>query len=323
MDKCFDSTPAIEEVTVEDLELINRFTRKELKSEDVFTFSVILCDNEIDRDGERFDNLALKILKDMFVGITGIFDHNHSVKNQTARIFKTEVVTDSNRKTSYGENYNYLKAVAYMPRTETNKNLIAEIDAGIKKEVSVCCSVKSYICSVCGNDMRSEKCNHIKGIEYAGKLCHCILKDPADAYEWSFVAVPAQVGAGVIKNHPKEKITKTFSEFENRMEKGTEIVISSSLSKELGEKLAYLEKAAAEGEAYRKELTDETVKYAALALDGIDIKTAQDMCLNLDIARLKKLRDSFFERACEVIPFAPQLKPTTETHTDNNNQFIL
>lgn len=322
MDKSFNSAPDVHEITEEDLALINRFTLKELKSEDVFTFSVILCDNEIDRDGERFDTLALERLKSMFVGITGIFDHNHSGKNQTARIFKTEVVKSTDRSTSFGEAYTYLKATAYMPRTQSNKNLIAEIDAGIKKEVSVCCSVKSYICSVCGNDMRSERCNHIKGVEYSGKICHCILKDPADAYEWSFVAVPAQVGAGVVKNHTKQKVTKTFSEFSKIAHKGNEIVISSALSKELGERLTRLEKAAAEGETYRKELTDETVKFAALALKGVDVQTAQDMCRGLDIARLKKLRDSFMERAGRVIPLIPQLKPAQTNHTDNN-QFVL
>lgn len=322
MDKSIEASPDVQEVTKEDLELINRFTRKELKGEDVFTFSVILCDNEIDRDGERFDTLALERLKSMFVGVTGIFDHSHSGKNQTARIYKTEVIKSTDRTTSFGEDYVCLKAMAYMPRTQSNQNLIAEIDAGIKKEVSVCCSVKSYICSVCGNDMRSEKCNHIKGVEYSGKLCHCILKDPADAYEWSFVAVPAQVGAGVVKNHPKKKVTKTFSELSQATHKGNEIVISSALSKELGERIARLEKAAAEGEAYRKALTDETVKFAALALNGVDVATAQDMCKGLDIERLKKLRDSFMERAGRVIPLTPQLKPAEVNHTDNN-QFVL
>ena len=322
MDKSIESTPDAQEVTADDLELINRFTRKKLENEDVFTFNVILCDNEIDRDGERFDTHSLERLKSMFVGITGIFDHNHSCKNQTTIIFKTEVITDQSRSTSFGEAYTYLKATAYMPRTERNKNLIAEIDAGIKKEVSVCCSVKGYICSVCGNDMRSEKCNHIKGVEYSGKICHCILKDPSDAYEWSFVAVPAQVGAGVVKNHTKQKVTKTFSELSKAVRKGNEIVRSPDLSRELGERLARLEKAAAEGEAYRRELTDETVKFAALALNGIDVKTAQDMCKSLDIERLKKLRNSFLEKAGKVIPLTPQLKPAETKNTDNN-QFVF
>ena len=42
-------------------------------------------------------------------------------------------------------------------------------------------------------------CDHEKGGEYGGKLCYHILDEPLDAYEWSFVAVPAQVNAGVTK----------------------------------------------------------------------------------------------------------------------------
>ena len=38
-------------VTDEDLKLINQYTRRELTAEEVFVFETILCDNEIDRDG--------------------------------------------------------------------------------------------------------------------------------------------------------------------------------------------------------------------------------------------------------------------------------
>lgn len=322
MEKSFDSTLTTGEISQEELDSINRFSRKELKADEVFVFSVILCDNEIDRDGERFDNLALEKLKELFIGVTGIFDHNHSVKNQTARIFEAEVVTDESRKTSFGEAYRYLKAKAYMPRTQANENLIAEIDAGIKKEVSVCCSVREYICSVCGNDMRSEKCNHIKGVEYAGKRCFCILKDPADAYEWSFVAVPAQVGAGVVKSHGKGKVAKTFRECEKAFRKGNEIYITQSASKELGERLSHLEKLAAMGEEYRNELIRETVKYSALTLKGIDPQTVEEMCKSLSAEKLRSFRDSLYEKASKVIPLKPQLK--AESSDDkNNNEFIF
>ena len=37
-----------------DLALINRWSRKALTAEEVYAFAVRLCDNEIDRDGERF-----------------------------------------------------------------------------------------------------------------------------------------------------------------------------------------------------------------------------------------------------------------------------
>lgn len=37
-----------------DLQLINQYTRKDLKADEVYTFSVVLCDNDVDRDYERF-----------------------------------------------------------------------------------------------------------------------------------------------------------------------------------------------------------------------------------------------------------------------------
>ena len=100
---------------------------------------MILCDNEIDRDNERFSVDALESLRDMFVGVTGIFDHNPGSGNQTARIFSAECQKIAGKRTSYGEDYVCVKAKAYMPRTNKNADLITEIEAGIKKEVSGSC----------------------------------------------------------------------------------------------------------------------------------------------------------------------------------------
>lgn len=188
---------------------INRFTRREFTAEELYTFSVILCDNEIDRDGERFSDSALEKLKTLFVGKTGIFDHNPSTSNQNARIFDTEIITDTERTTKNGELYKYLKATAYMVRTDENRNLISEIEAGIKKEVSISCTAKKRVCSVCGNDKSAGSCAHIKGREYNGRTCHVVLDDITDAYEWSFVAVPAQMNAGVTKKFTEEAASKS------------------------------------------------------------------------------------------------------------------
>lgn len=183
------------------LEKINKFTRRIFSEDELYVFDLILCDNEIDRDCERFSDNALTSLSSLFIGKTGIFDHKPSSSNQTARIFDTELVTDENRTTKNGEYYKYLKASAYMVRTEENKNLIAEIDGGIKKEVSISCSAGRKICSLCGKDKSTGNCGHISGKMYGGRICHTILDDISDAYEWSFVAVPAQINAGVTKKY--------------------------------------------------------------------------------------------------------------------------
>lgn len=193
------------------LEKINKFTRRPFTEDEIYAFSVILCDNDIDRDYESFSDDALATLAKSFIGKTGIFDHNPTTSNQNARIFDTEIVTDDSRKTKTGKPYKYLKANAYMVRTADNETLISEIDGGIKKEVSISCSASSRKCSICGCDKALNGCAHIKGKLYNNKISYTILDDITDAYEWSFVAVPAQVNAGVTKRMNSSDDTISFS----------------------------------------------------------------------------------------------------------------
>ena len=157
-------------VTAEDLRIINEFTKRKLSAEDVFTFSVLLCDNEVDRDFESFTVEALYQLEKLFLGKTGIFDHQWSTVGQKARIYRTQVLTDKEHRVVYGKPYTYLKAHAYMLCTENNKELIEEIEGGIKREVSIGCSVAVSKCSICGENAGSAKCSHTKGVEYGGEL---------------------------------------------------------------------------------------------------------------------------------------------------------
>ncbi len=181
------------------MQQLNAFTRREHQPDEVYLFDLILCDNEIDRDGDCFSDAALDTLCKLFVGVTGIFDHNPKSGNQTARIFRTEVVEEPNRRTKTGAVYRCLKANAYMIRTAANADLIREIDGGIKKEVSISCAVGQQTCSICGANRLQKPCTHIKGRSYGGSVCYAVLDSINDAYEWSFVAIPAQRRAGVTK----------------------------------------------------------------------------------------------------------------------------
>ena len=201
MEKSKNSTPSPKGNVSEDvMEKISAYSLRPLSPEEVYVFSVILCDNDIDRDGERFAVETLEELGKLFVGVSGVFDHQWSARGQTARIYRTEVVHEEGTLTQDGQPYCYLKGYAYMMRTEDNAGLIAEIDGGIKREVSVGCAVERVECSICGEDMNaSQRCGHQRGQEYDGQLCTGILLGATDAYEWSFVAVPAQKKAGVVK----------------------------------------------------------------------------------------------------------------------------
>ena len=119
------------ELTAEELEKINRLTRREFSAEELYCFRVVLCDNEVDRDLEQFDPATLEQLAGLFVGKTGIRDHQPSSQNQQARIYEAAVEQFPGKYNSLGEPYCALVARAYMVRTESNRDLILEIEAGI------------------------------------------------------------------------------------------------------------------------------------------------------------------------------------------------
>ncbi|MBS6510621.1 MAG: hypothetical protein KH334_02875 [Clostridiales bacterium] len=184
-----------------ELAAINGFAKTALTEEQVYAFSMKLCDNEVDRDGERFDATALGKLAGLFVGKTGIFNHDWNAHGQCARIYRAEV-EKTGRNNSLGEPELVLRGDAYILRTDEMQPIIEKIEGGILKEVSVGFAVEGCKCSVCGAPMGTEgtcEKGHEKGQSYDGALCYGLLCNPVDAYEFSFVAVPAQRRAGVRK----------------------------------------------------------------------------------------------------------------------------
>ena len=152
---------------------------------------------------------SCRFLRKLFVGKTVIKDHIASADNQVARIYATELV-ETGKTLKNGLPYKQLKAHIYMVRTESNKDLIAEINAGIKKEGSVGFRVSSSICSICGTDNAKTYCRHWPGKTYdkegGPQVCTFRLDGVSDAYEFSLVAVPAQRAAGVSKSYTGETV---------------------------------------------------------------------------------------------------------------------
>ena len=266
--------------TAAQMEAINGQAKAELSAEQVYVFSLRLCDDQVDRDFERFDTEALPALAKMFIGKTGIVDHKWSAGNQVARIFATEVEQE--------DRVSFIKAWAYIRRGGENEEMIADIEAGIKKEVSVGCAMGRSVCSVCGSDYGS--CGHRKGEYYDGQLCLAILKEPMDAYEFSFVAVPAQPNAGVLKGMGGRRSLKELAE-------------------EFGAQGEYraLFKDAELGRQYARQIRDDVVRLC-LSLDlGADEPTLRAVMQTAAAEELLKLKDALENKLAESMPMTSQL----------------
>lgn len=198
------------EVTDADLKKINKYTLSPVSADDVFIFKASIADNEQDdRNHMPFNLKSLQDLKKLYPGKTMLKDHRRMADNQIARIYDTELVQDANKQTELGELHTELIAKIYMIKTDSNKDLIAEIMGGIKKEVSTSTVPSKMICNICGTDNMKDYCRHWPGIEYtvedgsakgSKKRCKMLLSGAKEAYELSFVAVPAQPRAGTHKS---------------------------------------------------------------------------------------------------------------------------
>lgn len=309
----------------DDLALINRYTRRPFSEEEIYTFSVVLCDNEVDRDFERFTLSALARLKELFLGRTGIFDHSMKGCDQKARIYAAFVEEDGSRKTSAGEAYTRLVAKAYLPKSEKNRDFILELDSGIKKEVSVGCAVGKITCSVCGKRWGEDGCAHEKGKRYAGGVCHAVLDEPSDAYEWSFVAVPAQREAGVIKSFAPEKGGSAVEILKKLQEAGEETVLTKREAESLAGYVERLEQEAVCGRKYRDQVCKNVVRLSALAQPGLPQDVMRRTAENMSLDDLLVFEKAFQKTVDKLLPVTPQLAPEQrgKEETGRNQAFKI
>lgn len=282
--------------TAAQLEAINAQAKGKLDAQQVYVFSLRLCDDQVDRDGERFDTAALPGLARLFIGKTGIVDHKWSSDSQVARIFATEVVME--------DGVSFIKAWAYIRRGGRSDEVIADIEAGIKKEVSVGCAMGRSVCSICGSDYGT--CGHSKGERYDGAVCCAILKEPMDAYEFSFVAVPAQRDAGVLKALGGSRCLKELAE-------------------EFGAQAEYraLFKDAQLGRQYQKLLADEVVRLCLALGLGVEEPVLQSMMGKASAEELMKTKAALQTRMEEMYPVKCQLPGVATQHEIVDSGFLI
>ena len=198
-----------------------------------------------------------------------------------ARIFQTQVVKENG--------VSYIKAWAYIRRGGQNDEIIADIEAGIKKEVSIGCSMGRSVCSVCGSDYGT--CGHMKGEMYDGQVCCAILREPMDAYEFSFVAVPAQREAGVIKGMARGQVRL------------------KDLAEQYGAQAEYRElfKLAKLGKEFERGLRDDVVRLCLSLELGAEEPVLRSIVEKAGAEDLQKLKSALEQRLWELQPVQSQL----------------
>lgn len=226
------------------MEKINLYTRRAYKPEEVYTFSVVLCDNEVDRDGECFTKETLEELAKLFVGKTGILDHEPTSKNQTARVF-----------------------------------------------------------------------------------------DAADAYEFSFVAVPAQRAAGVVKKFSprfeeseKKKEVKTVYDIVKKLAGGEDsVTVAKEELNMLKTELKALFDRAECGDRYRAALCERIYKLSAVAQPEFKRGLTEAITKSLGIAELEEMAAALAKAAERKMPVMPQLaaEKTEDTNAADDGAFRI
>ena len=128
-------------------------------------------------------------------------------------------------------------------------------------------------------------------LHYDGALCCVILKELMDAYEFSFVAVPAQREAGVIKGMGEgERCLKELADEFGAQGEDRALYVQAQL-----------------GQQYEKQLQDEVVRLF-MGLDmGMEEPVLRSITKKVSAEELLHLKDALEERMAEYMPVQTQL----------------
>ena len=164
--------------------------------------------------------------------------------------------------------------------------------------MSVSCSVKRKVCGLCGR----EHCSHEKGKEYPEGLGHLVLLEPTDAYECSFVAVPAQREAGVTKSFLQGEREAALERRVRELEE--EGPVGGGLPGEPGAGRAAVRRPGPAGPARQRD----EVRHAG----------------GFPLGELSQLGKSYQAMVQETMPLKPQLAPENrEKRPDSNGEYRI
>lgn len=334
----------------EQLALINKFALIDLTTDEIYARKIRLANNAIDRDVERFSEKLLEYFAKTLPGKSLLLGHKRDGTGE-GLFFAAEIekmsLADARKMT--GEELHlpdgmkevwFLNTWFYTVKLPSLDDFLKKIDAGINRHASIGFSAANVV-KIADED--------------TGDVIYWEYKGPGEAQEGSLVYLGAQRGATttkgakpdgvhIEKEEEKPKLQKTGKE-ERRMKKVLVLLgLDESASEDSGvkalnlklERLKFLEPlianlgedidlaglkklkaSAADGEAYRKSLIDDTLKFGVLIKEvgeKAEEQTSEgDFLKTLPIERLKSQRDKFEKKAREDFPTDPMFKGKDET----------
>lgn len=259
------------EITAAMLATINGYALKELTADEVYVRKCLLAHNAIDRDNERFPESLLDNFASTLPGKSLLFGHDRRSYFPLGLFFdaSTEVMTADQFKQLTGEEARLPEGVTsvkvlwgwfYIVKTGSAEDMIANIEAGIYRHVSIGFTAADM------NAVKKEANGPVLFWEYVG---------PGEALEGSLVWLGAQPGATAQKalkdqdNHTQEGHTMkglivllAAMGIKGLVETASEDQVAAgvkALLEEKDAKIKALEKDAEVGKAYREDLVTQYV----------------------------------------------------------------
>lgn len=221
--------------TPKQLELINKYSKRELSEDEVFVFSdKLVGDMVIPKRFMKLHRQTLERFKEnVNEGLPLLIDHSWvaSMFGGKAAIPYGRVINGRIKKgDAEGETW-ALHSDVYLPRGVdiegvSTDSLISSIETGTMVDSSIAWMAETWNCSVCKSDIR--RCDHMPGETYEGELCYADIRPPAEMIENSLVFSGAYPTAGALSSidvkednldevldikdvHPESNVYCTFS----------------------------------------------------------------------------------------------------------------
>ena len=206
--------------TAGQLEKINALAKRTLSKDEVFAFPTKMVGDAL--LPERYLKLHKSLLEvfrnDARTGIAFMLDHPWAGMFRPKPAYPYGRTFDATLKKSDGEMEGESWALygdTYIVRGKekdgvSTDGIIADIEDGTLFDVSVGFGFNTSICSICGNEYYSGKCEHWRGQDYDGQMCYIIGKPPGWLGELSGVWDGAYPTAGVLSKDGTGETQKAF-----------------------------------------------------------------------------------------------------------------